>query len=327
MKLASLRDVGPDGALLVVSRDLCRARLVADIVPTMQQALESWEQVEPQLQHVYAALNADPATGFALDQQRLAAVLPRCYQWLDGSAYLPHVRRVRQARGAELPEQLLTDPLMYQGCGDQMLGPRESIPLVDESWGLDFESEVGVITDLVPMGVVPEQAAGHIRLLLLINDISLRNLIPPELAKGFGFLQGKPASALSPVAVTPDELGGAWDGGRLHLPLRTWLNGEWFGEPDAGVDMQFDFPTLISHAARSRILSAGTLVGSGTVSNADSGRGSSCLVERRVLEIIEGGEAMTPYLKAGDRVRISMQDAAGCSIFGDIEQQVVPWKD
>lgn len=208
-----------------------------------------------------------------------------------------------------------------------MLGPRDGIPLPDEAWGLDFESEVGVITDVVPMGVSPDQAASHIKLLLLINDISLRNLIPPELAKGFGFLQGKPASALSPVVVTPDELGAAWDGRRLHLPLRTWLNDEWFGEPNAGEDMQFDFPTLISHAARTRQLGAATLLGSGTVSNSDPARGCSCLVEKRVLEIIESGSAQTEYLKIGDRVRISMQDAAGNSIFGDIKQQVVPWRD
>lgn len=327
MKLATLRENGPDGVLVVVSRDLSRAQQVLDIAPTLQQALESWGRVEAWLQEVSQQLNADAEAGFVLNHEHLAAPLPRSYQWLDGSAYLPHVRRVRQARGAELPDQLLTDPMMYQGAGDCMLGPRDDIPLPDVDWGLDFESEVGVITDTVSMGVSPDGAGAHIKLLVLINDISLRNLIPAELAKGFGFLQGKPATALSPVAVTPDELGEAWDGGRLHLPLRTWLNGEWFGEPDAGQDMQFDFPALISHAARSRILSAGTLLGSGTVSNVDAKRGCSCLVEKRVLEIIEHGKAMTEYLKVGDRVRISMQDAAGCSIFGDIEQQVVSWKD
>ncbi len=326
MKLASLRESGPDGTLVVVSRDLDRAQQVMDIAPTMQQALESWQSVEAKLQEVSQQLNADAQAGFPLNHKHLAAPLPRTYQWLDGSVYLPHVKRVRKARGAGLPEQLLTDPLMYQGAGDYMLGPQDDIPLADEEWGLDFESEVGVITDAVPMGVDPDQAADHIKLLVLINDISLRNLIPSELAKGFGFLQGKPASAMSPVAVTPDELGASWDGGKLHLSLRTWLNGAWFGDPDAGQDMQFDFPTLISHAARSRRLSAGTLLGSGTVSNADTRRGCSCLVEKRVLEIIECGVASTEYLKPGDRVRISMQNSAGQSIFGDIAQQVITWK-
>ncbi len=326
MKLATLREDGPDGVLVVVSRDITRAQQVLEIAPTLQQAIESWGDVESELQEVSQRLNSDAKAGFALDHEHLAAPLPRTYQWLDGSAYLPHVRRVRQARGAELPEQLLTDPLMYQGAGDQMLGPRDDIQLRDEEWGLDFESEVGVITDAVPMGVSPDQAASHIKLLLLINDISLRNLIPAELAKGFGFLQGKPASALSPVVVTPDELRSAWDGRRLHLPLRTWLNDEWFGEPNAGEDMQFDFPTLISHAARTRQLGAGTLLGSGTVSNSDPARGCSCLAEKRVLEIIEYGSAQTDYLKVGDRVRISMQDTVGNSIFGYIQQQVVPWR-
>jgi fumarylacetoacetate (FAA) hydrolase len=289
----------------------------------LQQALENWETVAPQLSAVYRTLNDTPGSGFELLPDQLLAPLPRTYQWLDGSAYLSHVERVRKARGAELPEQLLTDPLMYQGGGDSLLGPREAICLGDEAWGLDFESEVGVICDDVPMGVTPVEAAGHIKLLVLINDVSLRNLIPSELAKGFGFLQGKPSSALSPFVVTPDELGDAWDGGKLHLPLLTWLNGERFGDPDAGEDMQFDFPTLLGHAARTRRLSAGTLLGSGTVSNADTARGCSCLVERRVLEIIATGEPSTPFLKYGDRIRIEMLNKKGESIFGAIEQEVV----
>ncbi|MEN8132453.1 MAG: fumarylacetoacetate hydrolase family protein [Pseudomonadota bacterium] len=327
MKLASLKQGGRDGTLLVVSRDITRARKLPKIAATLQQAIEDWEWIAPQLEACYRALNDDDQQGFRFDPEALAAPLPRTFQWLDGSAYLSHVERVRRARGAELPDQLLTDPLMYQGGGDSLLGPREAIRLADESWGLDFESEVGVITDEVPMGVTPEQAAGHIKLLVLINDVSLRKLIPSELAKGFGFLQGKPSSALSPLAVTPEELNGAWDGKKVHLPLLTDLNGERFGNPDAGVGMQFDFPTLLSHAARTRKLSAGTLIGSGTVSNADTGRGCSCLVEKRVLEIIETGAASTPFLHYGDRVRITMLDAAGQSIFGAIEQEVVPCPD
>ncbi|MEN8107829.1 MAG: fumarylacetoacetate hydrolase family protein [Pseudomonadota bacterium] len=324
MKLASLREGGLDGTLVVVDREFTRATTAAHLVPTLQRALEQWERVAPQLEALYHAHNKDERSGFEITAAKLAAPLPRTFQWLDGSAYLCHVERVRKARGAELPKELLTDPLMYQGGGDSLLGAREPICLADEAWGLDFEAEVGVLTDAVPMGITPAQAAGHIKLLVLINDISLRNLIPSELAKGFGFLQGKPSSALSPLAVTPDELNGAWDGGKVHLPLLTFLNEERFGNPDAGEDMQFDFPRLISHAARTRTLSAGTLIGSGTVSNAATSRGCSCLVEKRVLEIIESGEASTPYLQYGDRVRITMRDQKGHSIFGAIEQEVIP---
>ena len=323
MKLASLRE-GRDGVLLVVDRALGRATAVTDIAPTLQRALEDWDRVAPRLDGVYAALNDGGEQGFALDPDELAAPLPRTYQWLDGSAYLTHVERVRKARGAELPEQLLTDPLMYQGGGDTLLGPRDPMCLVDDNWGLDFEAEVGVITDDVPLGVSPEIAGKRIRLLVLVNDISLRSLIPSELAKGFGFLQGKPSSALSPVAVTPDELEDAWDGKKIHLPLVTELNNAVFGNPDAGEDMQFDFPTLISHAARTRSLSAGTLIGSGTVSNADITRGCSCLLEKRVLEALETGKPSTPFLKSGDRLRIEMLDANGRSVFGYIEQAVRP---
>ncbi|MEA2092934.1 MAG: fumarylacetoacetate hydrolase family protein [Pseudomonadota bacterium] len=322
MKLATLREGGHDGTLVVVDREGSRA--VAASVPTLQRALETWDRVAPRLEALYRMLNEDSGQGFMLDPARLAAPLPRTYQWLDGSAYLTHVERVRRARGAELPEQLLTDPLMYQGGGDTLLGPRDPICVADADWGPDFEAEVGVITDAVPMGVTSADAAGHIKLLVLVNDISLRNLIPAELAKGFGFLHGKPSSALSPVAVTPDELNGAWDGGKLHLPLLTHLNGQRFGDPDTGEDMQFDFPALISHAARTRRLTAGTLIGSGTVSNADTRRGCSCLVEKRVLEVIETGAAHTPFLQYGDRVRIEMLDREGHSVFGAIEQEVIP---
>ena len=324
MKLASLKG-GRDGTLIVVDRALSSAVRVPDIAPTLQQSLENWASVAPQLESVYRDLNESEEQGFSFDADKLAAPLPRTYQWLDGSAYLTHVERVRKARGAELPEQLLTDPLMYQGGGDTLLGPREPIPLIDARWGLDFEAELGVITDDVPMGVTPKEAGKHIRLFVLVNDVSLRNLIPSELAKGFGFLQGKPSSALSPVAVTPEELGKAWDGRKVHLPLVTDLNGKRFGDPDAGEDMRFDFPALISHAARTRRLSAGTLIGSGTVSNADTERGCSCLIEKRVLEKIATGLPATPFLNVGDRVRIEMLDGNGRSIFGAIDQVVLPW--
>lgn len=325
MKLASLKNGGLDGTLVIVSRDLQRAIEVPRIAWTLQTALQHWNKLAPELTKVYLALNDNKSSGFELNPEALAAPLPRCYQWLDGSAYLPHVRRVRKARGVELPDQLLTDPLMYQGTGDAFLGPREPIVIQNPDWGLDYESEIGVICDTVDMGVSADVAQAHIQLLVLINDVSLRNLIPAELAKGFGFIHGKPSSGFSPVAVTPDELGNAWQDGKLHLPLRTWLNDKLMGQPNAGEDMQFSFSQLISHAAKTRPLCAGTLIGSGTVSNADTELGCSCLVEKRVLEIINSGEAITPYLKPGDRIRISMEDDQGESIFGDIMQEVVAW--
>ena len=324
VKLASLRRGGRDGTLVVVNRRLTRAVPVPQIADTLQQALESWDRCAAQLEAVYAKLNTEEGEGFELDSLELVSPLPRTYQWLDGSAYLSHVKRVRKARGAELPENLLTDPLMYQGGGDSLMGPCDPVCLQNEAWGLDFEAEVGVITDDVPMGVTPAEAAVHIKLLVLINDLSLRNLIPAELAKGFGFLQGKPSSALSPVAVTIDELKPDWKDNKLHLPLRTGLNGIPFGEPDAGEGMQFDFSELVSHAAHTRQLTAGTLIGSGTVSNEDVSRGCSCLVEKRLLEIIEWGEAKTPFLRVGDRLRIEMLDRQGHSVFGAIEQEVIP---
>jgi len=261
-----------------------------------------------------------------LNAKNLAAVLPRAPQFVDGSAYLAHVERVRKARGAEMPPSFQHDPLMYQAVSDAFLSPTEPIRMSDEAWGIDFESEVGVVVDDVPMGVTPVEAAKHIKLVLLINDVSLRNLIPDELAKGFGFLQSKPRSALSPVAVTPDELGDAWKDGKLHLPLFTHLNGKLFGEPNAGVDMQFSFPQLIAHAAKTRALAAGSIVGSGTIANQDESKGSSCLAEKRVLEIIKEGKPKTPFMKFGDTVRIEMFDKSGASIFGAIDQVVEKFK-
>lgn len=326
MKLASLRAGGRDGTLVVVARNLEAAVTVPEISPTLQAALDEWEGCFRALNAVYRLLNEGCMSGaFELDVNALAAPLPRAYQWLDGSAYLSHVERVRRARGAEMPPHARRDPLMYQGGSDGLLGPRDPILAQSEEWDIDFEAEVAVITDDVPMGVAPSRAQRHILLLALVNDVSLRNLIPGELAKGFGFLHGKPANALSPVAVTPDELGAAWDGARVHLPLVTHRNGERFGAPDAGQDMAFGFPELIAHAARTRRLGAGTLIGSGTVSNADPARGYCCIVEKRAQELIESGQAVTPYLRFGDRVRIEMLDADGGSIFGAIDQEVQPY--
>lgn len=322
MKLASLRD-GRDGRLIVVSKDLKRAVEAGDIAPTLQAALDDWKSAAPRLNSLYEELNEGGADGaFDLDVEQLASPLPRGYQFLDGSAYLPHVERVRKARGAELPPSLLEDPLMYQAVTDGYLGPRDAIPAISEDHGIDFESEVGVLTSDVPMGASPEECAEHIELFVLINDVSLRKLIPSELAKGFGFVQGKPRSALSPVAVTPDELGGAWKDGKVHLPLVTHLNGELFGKPECGEDMQFSFPELLAHGARTRPLAAGTLLGSGTIANRDESRGSSCLAEKRVLEVIRDGKPTTPFMRFGDTVRIEMLDEQGQSIFGAIEQQV-----
>ena len=324
MKLGSLKEGGRDGTLVVVDRKLERAVKVPEIAPTMQAALDTWAESAPKLAEVYTGI-AGNADAFALDIEALASPLPRAYQWVDGSAYVNHVELVRKARGATMPENFWTDPLMYQGCSDSFIGPREDVPVISEEWGIDFESEIAVITDDVPMGVGEEAAASHIQLLMLVNDVSLRNLIPGELGKGFGFLQSKPASAFSPVAVTPDELGEAWHDGKVHLPLRTSLNNERFGEPEAGEDMTFGFPRLVSHAAKSRRLCAGTIVGSGTISNVDRSKGSSCLAERRMLEKIDSGEMKTSFMRFGDRVRIEMLDAAGESIFGAIDQQIVAY--
>lgn len=326
MKLASLKH-GRDGRLVVVSRDLKRAVAVPNIAPTMQRALDDWAAVAPKLKAVSQALEAGRADGaFAFDPKEAHSPLPRAYQWADGSAYVTHVELVRKARGAEMPPSFWTDPLMYQGGSDSFIGPMDDILAADEAWGIDFEAEVAVITDDVPMGISASDAVGHIKLVMIVNDVSLRNLIPNELAKNFGFFQSKPASAFSPVAVTPDELGSAWKGGKLHLPLRVQLNGSRFGEPDAGEDMTFSFGQLIAHAAKTRDLEAGTVIGSGTVSNKDHSKGSCCLAERRTLETLSDGKPVTPFMRFGDRVRIEMLDAKGETIFGAIQQKVVKYE-
>ena len=323
MKLASLKAGGRDGTLIVVSRDLQTAVIAQDIAPTLQAALENWEHCAPRLNALSEALNAVQCKdAFALDVRALAAPLPRAYEFVDGSAYLPHVERVRRARGASVPESFYSDPLMYHAVGAGFYGPRDPVRVADEAYGIDLEAEVVVVTDDVPMGVSAQDAEAHIQLIGLVNDVSLRNLIPDELAKGFGFLQSKPRSALSPVFVTPDELGEAWRDSKVHLPLLSHLNGEWFGAPEAGEDMQFTFAQLIAHAAKTRPLCAGTLVGSGTVANQDEARGASCLAEKRMLEIIAQGKPSTPFMKFGDRVRIEMLDRAGQSVFGAIEQTI-----
>ncbi len=323
MKLGSLKEGGRDGTLIVVSRDLARAVRATGIAPTLQRALEDWSNVAPRLNALSDALNGGSADGaFDVDVAQLAAPLPRAYEFVDGSAYLPHVARVRRARGAEVPESFYTDPLMYQATSAGFNGPRDPVRVVDEAYGIDLEAEIVVVTDDVPMAVTPEQAAAHIQLVGLVNDVSLRNLIPGELAKGFGFLQSKPRSTLSPVFVTPDELGHAWRGNKLHLPLTTHINGEWFGAPEAGVDMQFDFAQLVAHAAKTRPLSAGTIVGSGTIANEDTSKGASCFAEKRTVETLEHGKPLTPFLSFGDLVRIEMLAASGESLFGAIEQRI-----
>lgn len=323
MKLATLNNGKRDGALVVVSRDLSRAVRVASIAPTLQEALDEWAQTAPRLAAVYQTLNDGTCSdAFPFDESECLSPLPRAYQWADGSAYVNHVELVRKARGAEMPESFWHDPLIYQGGSDCFLAPRGPIVMGSEAWGIDFESEVAIITDDVPMGTSPQAAAAHVKLLMLVNDVSLRNLIPGELAKGFGFFQSKPSSAFSPVAITPDELGSDWQEGKVHLPLETYLNGALFGAPNAGVDMTFNFHELVAHAAKTRPLGAGCIIGSGTVSNYDRSAGSSCLAELRMLEIIESGQATTPFLRFGDTVSIAMQDRNGMSLFGTILQKV-----
>ncbi len=326
MKLATLKHGGRDGTLVVVSRDLSRCQPVPALARTLQVALDDWDAIAPQLAEVYAALNNNAARhAEPFDPALCHSPLPRAYQWADGSAYVNHVELVRKARGADMPPEFWTDPLMYQGGSDSFVGPRDPIWAKDEAWGIDFEAEVAVVTGDVPMGATPADCRRHIRLLMLVNDVSLRNLIPAELAKGFGFFQSKPATAFSPVAVTPDELGEAWDGARVHLPLVVHHNGALFGRPNAGVDMTFDFPQLIAHVAKTRELEAGSIIGSGTVSNVDRSTGSGCLAEKRCLETIAEGKPKTPFMRFGDRVRIEMFDAAGSTIFGAIDQQVAPY--
>jgi fumarylacetoacetate (FAA) hydrolase len=326
LKLASLKKGGRDGTLIVVNQNLTRFVTVTEVADTLQQAIDDWPNAAPRLNAVSEMLNLGQCgDSQQLDYTTLASPFPRAYEFVDGSAYLPHVERVRRARGAEVPESFYQDPLMYQATSAGFLGPRDSVPVASEEYGIDFEAEVVVVTDDVPMAVSSAQAADHIQLVGLINDVSLRNLIPAELAKGFGFVHSKPRSALSPVLVTPDELGDAWSDTVLHLPLRSWLNGERFGRPDAGVDMQFNFAQLVAHAARTRPLTAGTIVGSGTIANQDESLGASCLAELRMLEIIAEGKPHTPFMSFGDSVRIEMLDSQGVSIFGAIEQVIEPY--
>jgi fumarylacetoacetate (FAA) hydrolase len=327
MKLGSLKEGGRDGTLIVVSRDLKQAVKATGIAATLQAALDDWSNVAPRLNALSDELNAGNATdAFSLEMTALASPLPRAYEFVDGSAYLPHVERVRRARGAEVPESFYTDPLMYQATSAGFLGPRDPVVVPSEDYGIDLEAEVVVVTDDVPMAVTPAQAAEHIQLIGLINDVSLRGLIPGELAKGFGFLQSKPRSALSPVLVTPDELADAWQDEKLHLPMRTWLNGQWFGEAECGVDMQFNFAQLVAHAAKTRPLTAGTIVGSGTIANEDTSKGASCLAEQRTVETLRDGKPTTPFLKFGDSLRIDVTDKSGASIFGAIEQVIASLK-
>ena len=326
MKLATWKDGSRDGTLLVVNQEMTDAVKVPHIAGTMQSALDEWAVVVPQLQEIYQDLNkGNRSDAFAFDPTTMHSPLPRAYQWADGSAYVNHVELVRQARGAKMPESFWTDPLMYQGASDSFIGPCDPIEMPSTEWGIDFESEIAVIVDDTPMGVTAEDAVGHIQLIMLLNDVSLRSLIPSELAKGFGFFQSKPTTSFSPVAVTPDELSDAWVDAVVHLPLCTYLNGELFGKPNAGVDMTFNFGQLIAHAAKSRNLCAGTIVGSGTISNKDRSAGSSCLAERRMLEILEHGKPVTSFLDFGDEVKIEMLDRNGKSIFGAIDQKVVEY--
>src|SRR6186713_2100204 len=323
MKLATLRNGSRDGQLVVVSRDLTRALPVQRIAATLQEALDNWPRCSPLLQEAAQTLEQGSVAATTFLAERTLAPLPRAYQWVDGSAYVNHVELVRKARGAEMPASFWTDPLVYQGGSDDLLGPRDDAHFGDEAWGIDFEAEVAVITDDVPMATDAAHAADHIKLITLVNDWSLRNLIPGELAKGFGFYQSKPATAFAPVAVTPDELGEAWHDSRVHLPLSSRINGRVFGQPEAGVDMTFSFAQLIAHVTRTRRLCAGAIIGSGTVSNYDRSRGSSCLAEKRTLEQLQSGSPRTPFLQFGDRVSIEMLDAAGNSIFGALDNQVV----
>lgn len=334
MKLASLENGSRDGSLVIVKRDLSRCASVADVAPTLQFALDNWHVILPELTGRSVLLESDVAEGEPFDQSNCRSPLPRAFQWADGSAFVNHVELVRKARGAEMPASFWSEPLMYQGGSDSFLDPRGDIVLADEAWGIDFEAEIAVVTDDVPMGISPKEALSHIALIMLVNDVSLRNLIPGELSKGFGFFQAKPSTAFSPIAVTPDELATEWRQGKVHLPLLSSLNGNLFGKPDSGTDMTFDFGELIAHAARTRPLHAGSIIGSGTVSNkgtdgspgksiADGGKGYSCIAELRMVEIIHSGTASTPFMSFGDIVDIQMAAEDGSSIFGSITQKVV----
>ncbi|TCI03400.1 FAA hydrolase family protein [Corallincola luteus] len=326
MKLASLKNGTRDGQLIVVSRDLSQAVTVTEIASTLQQALDNWQIVRPALDTVYQQLNDNVlADTFGFVESACESPLPRAFHWADGSAYVNHVELVRKARGAEMPESFWSDPLIYQGGSDCFLPPHDPIPMASTDWGIDFEAEIAVVTDDVPMGVATKDADNHIQLLMLVNDVSLRNLIPGELAKGFGFYQSKPSSSFSPVAITPDELGDHWQKSKVLRPLTSHLNNTLFGEPDAGTDMTFNFAELVAHAAKTRPLCAGTIIGSGTVSNYDRSAGSSCIAEKRMLETVAEGKPTTPFMNFGDTIRIEMFDTAGRSIFGAIEQTVIPF--
>lgn len=336
MKLATLKDSTRDGRLVVVSRDLTRCSEVGHIARTLQAALDDWAHVGPRLANVAEGIETGSQPTMRFHEHDATSPLPRAYQWADGSAYVNHVELVRKARGAEMPASFWTDPLMYQGGSDSFLGPRDPIVMADEAWGIDLEGEIAVIVDDVAMGATSDEARDAIRLVMLANDVSLRGLIPAELAKGFGFFQSKPSTAFSPVAVSPDELGNAWRDGKLHLPLLTSINGQPFGRANAGTDMTFDFGQLVAHAAKTRPLVAGTIIGSGTVSNkldsgpgkpvAEGGAGYSCIAEIRTIETIDTGAAKTPFLRFGDKVRIEMNDKTGHSIFGAIEQTVTKYE-
>lgn len=321
MKLASYKK-GRDGQLMVVSRDLSKCVSAGDIAPTMQVALDEWRVSEPKLKDLYDRLNKGEIAGESFDEHKCASPLPRAYQIADGSAYLNHVELVRKARGAEMPPSFLEDPLMYQAVSDTVLDPHAPIPVGDDAWGIDFEGEVAVITDDVPAGIPASDVHDHIKLVMLMNDVSLRALIPNELGKGFGFFNAKPPSAFSPVAVTPDELGDHWKDAKLHLPIVSTLNGKEQGRPNAGIDMQFGFDKLVAHAAKTRPLAAGAIIGSGTVSNKQEDSGVTCLAETRMIETIRDGKPSTPFMTFGDRIRIEALDKDGKSVFGAIEQVV-----
>jgi len=326
MKLASLHHQR-DGTLVVVNNSLKTYISAEHISPTLQSALDNWNDCESELETLAEKLEVGAITGLPFSQSACMSPLPRAFHWADGSAYVNHIELVRKARSAEMPESFWTDPLMYQGGSDCFLGPQEDIIATDETWGIDFEAEVAVIVDDVPMGISAKKAEKHIKLVMLVNDVSLRNLIPEELSKGFGFYHAKPSSSFSPLAVSPKTLGDHWDGGKLHLPLRATLNGMLIGQPNAGVDMTFDFGQLISHAAKTRPLCAGTIIGSGTVSNIDKSKGSCCLAEVRMLEVIATGNPITPFMQYGDNIQIEMQNTLGQSIFGKIDQTVRPYKN
>ncbi|MDO6695750.1 fumarylacetoacetate hydrolase family protein [Aliiglaciecola sp. 3_MG-2023] len=334
MKLASYKNANRDGQLVVVNKSLTQCVLVTDIASTLQQALDNWTQMSPKLESVYQQLNAGTLKDtLSFDSKKCESPLPRAYQWADGSAYVNHVELVRKARGAEIPDSFWSDPLIYQGGSDDFIGPTDNVALPSDQWGIDFEAEVAIVTDDVPMGTSAENSGQHIKLIMLVNDVSLRGLIPGELAKGFGFFQSKPASAFSPVAVTPDELGDKWIDNKVHLPLISEYNHKLFGCPEAGIDMTFDFSQLVAHAAKSRNLGAGTIIGSGTVSNKqgteygtsieEGGVGYSCIAEVRMIETIRDGKPSTEFMKFGDQIKIEMKDEGGNSIFGSIELKIV----